>query len=254
MISLLCRISKRESLHLVHCHKMADKFTGLYGTGLKTFVLPASVMLASQTSGIAWPPLETTVNPAGRHRRYCRVGHMSNLMFDKGLDLVLETFEELRLRGAETSMLLAGPCFGKDEFLRVSEFCDQYSDSTEYLGPVYGKDKETFFRNIDVFLFPSTYVNESWGIVLSEAKTYGVPIVAIDQGCVAAAVGNVGGLVLKRDLCFAQLAADQIEAWMEDGWEKTQADVLEESVIESRDNQERLRALLIELREMLDVR
>ncbi len=83
-------------------------------------------------------------------------------------------------------------------------------------GPIYGLDKQVFFNTIDVFVFPSRYVNEAEPLVIHEALAYGLPVIATDRGCIAGLVGN-GGLVLDVALCDLTPAVSLLEEW----WEKT---------------------------------
>jgi glycosyltransferase involved in cell wall biosynthesis len=53
-----------------------------------------------------------------------------------------------------------------------------------YLGRIYGRDKETVFHESDIFVFPSYYSNECFPLVLLEAMQFGVPIITTKEGAI----------------------------------------------------------------------
>jgi glycosyltransferase involved in cell wall biosynthesis len=50
----------------------------------------------------------------------------------------------------------------------------------EFIGPLFGEGKDSAFRNADMFVLPS--YSENFGIVVAEALSYGVPVLAT-TGC-----------------------------------------------------------------------
>jgi glycosyltransferase involved in cell wall biosynthesis len=62
-------------------------------------------------------------------------------------------------------------------------------------GVLTGEDKWRCFGRADLFVFPSTYIGESFGLVLLEAMMWGLPIVATDWRANAEVLGGlVGGI------------------------------------------------------------
>lgn len=67
-----------------------------------------------------------------------------------------------------------------------------------YQGPKYGDDKETFWNNADLFVFPTFYENETFGLVNLEAMQHEIPVVSTDEGGIPDVVRNmVTGLIAK---------------------------------------------------------
>ena len=67
-----------------------------------------------------------------------------------------------------------------------------------YFGPKYGNEKNTFFSNADIFVFP-TY-NETFGLVNLEAMQYKLPIVTTNEGGIPDVVQNgINGYVCERE-------------------------------------------------------
>lgn len=68
-----------------------------------------------------------------------------------------------------------------------------------YVGSKYGKDKEKYFKEADIFVFPTFYGNECFPLVLLEAMQYKVPIITTDEGGIPDVVQNgVNGYVCER--------------------------------------------------------
>lgn len=120
------------------------------------------------------------------------IGHMSNLTFDKGLQCVLTVVKTLVQSGENVKLILAGPINGKREQAAVKSASRFLGDNLDYRGPVYGEEKEAFYREIDCFFFPTRYKNEAQPIVLIEAMSFALPIVTTDQGCIASLVSESG--------------------------------------------------------------
>ncbi len=197
------RAMRPGGVHVVHAQQMIDDFRSRYPTscGFAT-VYPSVVSIElGQAKTAAGAPF--------------RLGHLSNLMRAKGLDLVLETFDRLRSAGRDVRLQLAGPFHTPEAKTLVEQAIARHGDSIQYEGPLYGADKQQFFNRIDAFLFPSR--SESWGIVLHEAMAAGVPVIASDRGCTRTAVGERAGLVVAGDGDYVSLAVPQIERWIDDG-------------------------------------
>jgi glycosyltransferase involved in cell wall biosynthesis len=77
---------------------------------------------------------------------------------------------------------------------------------------VYDERKVEFFNSIDCFLFPTR--TESWGIVLNEAMSSAVPVIATNRGCIRTCVGQSAGLVVRDPDQYIDEAVRKIEAWM----------------------------------------
>ena len=51
-----------------------------------------------------------------------------------------------------------------------------------YQGPKYGEEKECYFAEADIFVFPTFYYNECFPLVLLEAMQHRLPLVSSDEG------------------------------------------------------------------------
>ena len=135
------------------------------------------------------------------------LGHLSNLSAEKGLRDVFITLAALERGGMPAELVVAGPPATPGDAVLLEELLEAAGDKVRYLGPVYGADRDKFFDLIDVFLFPSRYRNESFGLVVGEALLRGVEVVAYERGCLSSALVGDAGLLLPRTEPFAERAS-----------------------------------------------
>lgn len=126
------------------------------------------------------PPQGRTSKDPFEARRLT-VGHLSNLTLEKGLDEVIRFGRAAMQHGNVERVILAGPVMGSAEQALLDGVASE--DGFEYRGPLTGQLKEEFFQDIDVFVFPTRYRNESFGLVAWEAMLRGVPVIAYRAGC-----------------------------------------------------------------------
>ncbi|MCP3979803.1 MAG: glycosyltransferase family 4 protein [bacterium] len=190
--------------HVFLCPCMARRFSELYGAETRSHVLSNA---AFYDAGAAEP---RTTN-AG-----LRVGHLSNLCSDKGLDIVLDTFRELAQRHPDARLVLAGPADSGADRARIEDAREEFGERLDYRGPVYAADKQRFYRDIDVFVFPTRYFNEAQPLVLLEALSVGIPVVSYSRGCIADIVGDTGGRCFDSASDFVGEALPVLDAWARD--------------------------------------
>lgn len=70
-----------------------------------------------------------------------------------------------------------------------------------YWGRKYGSEKDVFWRDADIFVFPTFYENETFGLVNLEAMEYGLPVVSTDEGGIPDVIANgkTGYIVEKQN-------------------------------------------------------
>lgn len=198
---LLFRIAGRSAVHIALSRRMAEHLKRLYRVRRAVPVSNTVFLPASQTADVS-------------NRTELRaLGLMSNLSLEKGLFEFLELAADMRRKGLPVKALLAGPfqdaATEEQAQVRVSE-----TDSVEYLGPQADKEKEIFFSNIDVFVFPTSYQNEAEPVVVHEAMSRGLPVIAFGRGCIPEMVGPGSGLVINPGEPFGPPALAKIEEWI----------------------------------------
>ncbi len=197
IMRLLVAVAGPTAVHIALCQRMAGLLQARY---------PAVASGLCLSNAAFYPAGD---GPAGAQPGTLRLGHMGNLTDEKGLDLVFDLYREAASTGLTASLVLAGPPAddaARRAIVAAQEAC---GPSLDYRGPVYGADKERFFADIDLFLFPTRYFNEAEPTVLFEAMARGVPVIAYGRGCIAEQIGegaDAAGVVVPVDRPFVSCA------------------------------------------------
>jgi glycosyltransferase involved in cell wall biosynthesis len=161
------------------------------------------------------PPVDALEGPRlGDSGGVMTIGHLSNLCFEKGIGTVLDIFAELRAKGLPVRLVLAGPARSKDVAALIDRARNEFGDAVVYCGAVHGEDKWAFFREIDIFLFPTRYKIEAQPVVVLEALSFGRPVIAYGRGCIPGMIGTEGGQVIDVDDPFVSQAVSILENWV----------------------------------------
>jgi glycosyltransferase involved in cell wall biosynthesis len=200
----IVRTMGERDTHVVHCDQMVTDFRRRYDTKSNfATIFPSVVSLEIQ------PPRLCAGVPF-------RLGMLSNLTMDKGVDLAIGVFRALHASGRQVVLTLAGPIRTRAAQVWIDDTLADYPHLVRHVGPVYGDAKAEFFAKIDALLFPTRYVDESWGIVLNESLAAAAPVITFDRGCTRTVVGDRAGLVVARDGDYVASAARQIGLWIDD--------------------------------------
>ncbi len=190
-----------EARHAVQSRTMGEALRRLYGAR-EVFAFSNAVFLE--------PP-----DPASRERTSLRtVGLLSNLSVDKGVWDFVRILESAAEEGLDIRGRLAGPFDDPATERRVLERLARLPNAT-YDGPLYDAAKSRFFDDIDLFLFPTRYDNETEGLVNLEALRAGVPVIAYGRGCIPEIVNADCGLVVPPADAFVPAVLVQIRDWRE---------------------------------------
>jgi glycosyltransferase involved in cell wall biosynthesis len=207
LMGALVLVTGPETTHVLTCDHQAERFGQLY---------PRARI--RRTVDITYTLDEPAPVPARRpdRGRPFVLGHMSNLTMAKGVGTVIATFEACLARGIDVALHFAGPLLDDEATEAISAAKSRHGDRVVHDGPVHGDAKADFLGGLDVFLFPSRYRNESFGIVVAEAMAVGVPTIALEAGCLTTGWVGDGGLVLQPDGDFVTAAAERIARWVDD--------------------------------------
>lgn len=187
-------VSMRPSaLHLCSCDVMRADLVEMYGVRRSATLSMAYTVWAADG---CQPQRRQPPAPGGAHHR---VGFVGTLSVEKGADLALDVVEELAGTGIEIELVVAGrTMFGSDSDLSLRL---ERSPLVQMLGSVPNEELgQQVYGKIDALLFPTTYAYESYGLVVIEALSFGVPVFAIEAGCLTQSlVGESGRVVTSRE-------------------------------------------------------
>ena len=119
-----------------------------------------------------------------------RILFLGRLHESKGVQYVLPALARLRDEVPSFKFLLVGPDHGFRPVLEQIVRELSLTDVVEFLGPAYGAEKVQYFRNADVFVFPSMF--EQIGHVILEAASAGLPCLYTTH-CSFPVLANAGG-------------------------------------------------------------
>lgn len=166
----------RRQMHILLSDGMRDRFSALY---LSSRVQSA---IALSNAFLLGPDLRrsTAVRPA----RETTLGHMSVLTREKGVLYLLSLFEELRGRHNQLRLVIAGPTNDPAILDAIAQVQSRHPGSVDYRGLLTGPAKEQFYRDTDIFMLPTTLIDEAEPLVMLEAYAAGVEVVATPAGCI----------------------------------------------------------------------
>jgi glycosyltransferase involved in cell wall biosynthesis len=200
----LIALAGGEALHICLCPTMARRLAEQYPSPMKCLVLSNAALV---------PPVPAP--PVRLARRGIRLGFLSNLIPEKGLDTAVAVTATLRERGAAVSLVVAGPTVDRLGERLLEDAKTRLGDALDYRGAVHGAAKIAFFADVDVLLFPSRYANEAQPLVVLEAMAHGVPVVATARGCIEGDIGPAG-LAVSSASNFVEISVDAISSWLAD--------------------------------------
>ncbi len=125
--------------------------------------------------------------------------YMANYHPKKGLLTAVNVLDELVKEGYDVELVLAGAYtfyWSKSDMkYYLDQLDDKVSNRINVFGPAYGNDKEKLFRKSDIFIYPSQH--DAFPLVLLEALSNGLPIIASNQGAIPSIVnhGECGAII-----------------------------------------------------------
>jgi glycosyltransferase involved in cell wall biosynthesis len=177
---------------------------------IKTYAKPSNVFFCAY--GIP----ETKIAPAAPVKvrdlsEKCKLLFLSNMMEQKGVYVLLEACKLLKDKGLtfECNFVGAWSDVSREAFYaKVAQF--GLEDFVHGHGPKYNEEKLAFFDKSDVFIFPTYYHYETFGLVNLEAMQHYLPVVSCPEGGIPDIVveGKTGFLVPQRN---AEALAEKLE-------------------------------------------
>jgi glycosyltransferase involved in cell wall biosynthesis len=206
LMRVLVELAGSNAVHIFLCDAMRDKFEGRYGVIRNRMVVSNAFFVRSNLA------VERTIPTDG----LIRIGHMSNLSYEKGLFDFLDLLRALRQSGVPFRGVLAGPAVSSSSSAAIGAAQQEFGAALDYRNAVYGEAKTTFFQDIDVFVFATRYRFEAQPNVVFEALSVGVPVIAYGRGCVASDLPEACGMAVPVDTDFVAAAYARIVFWVSD--------------------------------------
>ena len=125
-------------------------------------------------------------------KNFIQVLFLSNLHPKKGPLDVLKAANIIVQNNPNIRFVLAG-ADSSQKFTKLLKLYVIKNGLDKYIsmpGPVYGEEKDKLFKASDIFVFPSYYERETFGIVNIEAMSWGLPVISSTEGAIPEIVQN----------------------------------------------------------------
>ncbi|KQV83880.1 glycosyltransferase family 4 protein [Rhizobium sp. Root1220] len=172
LMRLVLVLGGNKLAHIFLCDMMRDRFIDTYDRRIRCKTVSNAAYVQPQSEN---PPVERTD---------LVIGMLSNLSREKGLETFVALARHARDEGHPLKAILAGPVRDPSNLAMINVAVADLGGTLEYRGPLYDDAKSAFYRDIDVFIFPTTYSNEAQPMVLFEAKAAGNSVITHDRGCI----------------------------------------------------------------------
>jgi glycosyltransferase involved in cell wall biosynthesis len=200
---VLVSIAGSDATHIALSDGMAAKLRRTYHQAERIVAISNAVLL-----------FEEAGSSVTHHQALAKIGFLGNIGAEKGVFEFLAVAEKMEAIDKSVRAVLAGP-FQDSKIERLVRERLTRLRSVDYAGPMFGPDKVAFFRDIDVLLFPTRYVNEAEPLTIHEAMMHGVPVIAYGRGAIGEIVSSVCGLVIDPSQDFVSHAVAQLQVWRE---------------------------------------
>jgi glycosyltransferase involved in cell wall biosynthesis len=184
LMRTLLAVGSGKTIHIVLAPEMAQALANRYARTISAIVL-SNLVLAPLGESVPGEPVD----------RLLTIGLLSNLTAEKGLHTFLDVMREARRQSIALHGILAGPIASPADKDLVECALQDLAGLLEYRGSIYGVDKQRFYRDINVFVFPTTYAYEAQPLVIFEALANGCPVISTDKGCIRNQIGDCGHVV-----------------------------------------------------------
>ena len=208
---VVCRSVYRRAYHVVLCEHMAA-LLGAHVASKRISIVSNAAFVDTPGKAQSSEPIES----AG-----LRLGHLSNLAVEKGLDLVLGVLSDTP---DDVSLTIYGTPIDAQSATLLREALETFPSRLTHIEPTNREGVWDFFRSIDLFLFPSRYRNEAAPLVVLEALAAGVPVVASDRGCIPSQLAPELGDFVSTVEQFASSVGVIVRAMLSDYGYKREAE------------------------------
>lgn len=118
----------------------------------------------------------------------------------KGIIHLMEAANQLVQKNIKFHLTIAGNIPARSSYYQMVADYTQKNRLEEYItftGRVSDEQLQTLYRQADIFVFPS--LHEGYGIVLLEAMSYGLPVIAFDNSAMPYTIRDMGNGLLAKN-------------------------------------------------------
>jgi len=205
LISKLLFSLLRDATHIVLSQGMAAALADRYQLDRRTIQVVSNAAFYGPPRDIARTQSDV--------KTPMRIGFLSNISFDKGFVEFFAVLKDLGRLAVPYRAYLAGPVAptARSTFDRLLGGASR----VDYVGPLYDDAKEQFYQRLDIFLFPTKYVNEADPLVIHEAIRSGVHVIACARGAIPELLAHGAGLAFDQS-AFVKAAVSAISKFSSD--------------------------------------
>lgn len=125
---------------------------------------------------------------------------LSNLIESKGVYVLLQACEILLRKKVDfTCNFIGGEKDVTKEMFKDKVNALGLENNVFYHGKKYNEEKKDFFLDSDIFVFPTFYIFETFGLVNIEAMMYSLPVISTDEGGISdIIINNETGFIVEK--------------------------------------------------------
>jgi len=127
--------------------------------------------------------------------------YLSNLFPQKGIFNLIKIFKNLESEFPDIILSIVGGFPYRRTHGQVMKLIKKNNLELRVLlkGPKYGKNKTQEYNQADIFVYPTSFKQECFPLVILEAMQSGLPIIASDEGAISEIIDDgINGIVLRN--------------------------------------------------------
>lgn len=130
-----------------------------------------------------------------------RILYLSNMMSEKGIWVLLEACKLLKTENIKFECHYIGNWGDTTSKAFQEEINKRELQNYVFVhGPKYNNEKQEYLMNSDIFVFPTFYHGETFGLVLLEAMEYGLPCITTPEGGIPSFIHqNKNGILVSQN-------------------------------------------------------
>jgi len=140
------------------------------------------------------------------------IGFLGNIEEEKGIFDFLEIIKILADLKIDIRALIAGPFIHLNIQKMVMNTISEFSN-VDYVGPKYGLNKDLFWGEVDVLLFPTR--NDAEPLTVIESLSFGVPVLTRDRGCLGEIITPAVGDAIHMDEDYIDEVVAKLKLWID---------------------------------------